>query len=236
MTAIRVLLVDDHAVVRVGLRALLGTAPDMDVVGEADDGAAAIAESARLRPDVVVMDLSMEGIDGVAATRRVVADAAAAGAATRVLVLTMHDEREYLITLLEAGARGYVVKSAAGRELIDAVRAVAAGRVYVQPAAAPVLAGGWARRAGGTDGGTDGAGAPAGGSDAAARVATLSQRERDVLALVARGYTLAQAGERLGISAKTVDTYKRRIADKAGLADRADYVRVALELGLLTPG
>ena len=226
---IRVLLVDDHAVVRVGLRALLGTAADMDVVGEAGDGAAAIAESARLTPDVVVMDLSMAGVDGVAATRRVVADAAAAGNPTRVLVLTMHDEREYLIPLLEAGARGYVVTSAAGRELLDAVRAVAAGHVYVQPAAAPVLAGGWAQRAAGPA-------ADAPGSDAAARVAGLSQRERDVLELVARGYTLAQAGERLGISAKTVDTYKRRIAEKAGLADRADYVRVALELGLLTPG
>jgi two-component system response regulator NreC len=175
------------------------------------------------------MDLSMDGMHGAEATRLVAGAAAAAGAPTRVLVLTMHDEREYLIPLLEAGARGSVVKSAAGRELLDAVRAVAAGHVYVQPAAGAVLAGVWSSRA--TPAG--GAGGP---DDTAARVAALSQRERDVLVLVARGYTLAQAGERLGISAKTVDTYKRRINEKAGLADRADYVRVALELGLLTPG
>lgn len=212
----RVLLVDDHTVVRYGMAALLAAEADLEVVGEAGDGEAALAAVERLRPDVVVMDLSMDGTDGQAATRRI---AALDEPRPAVLVLTMHAEEEYLTVMLDAGAAGYLVKSAAGRELVAAVRAVAAGGVYVRPAAAAVLAQGWRQRA------------ERGG--AADRWAQLSAREQDVLRLFAEGYTPAQIGERLFISPKTVDTYRRRINEKLGFADRSDYVRFALELGLL---
>jgi DNA-binding NarL/FixJ family response regulator len=217
---IRVLIVDDHAVVRYGLSAMLGAEADIEVVGEAGDGAEAIRLSAALRPDVVLMDLTMEGMDGAEATRRL---AAAGPDAPHVLVLTMHDEEEFLIPLLEAGARGYVVKSAAGRELLTAVREVASGAVYVRSAAARVLAEGWGRRTQ--------------KSDARRQWEQLSEREQAVVRLFAEGYTLAQIGEQLFISPKTVDTYRRRVTEKTGLADRAAYVKFALELGLLSaPG
>jgi len=215
---IRVVLADDHSVVRLGLRALLGDAPDVEVVGEARDGHEALALCERLAPDVVVMDLSMGGMDGASATREIVRRRGAEPL-PRVLVLTMHEEEEYLIPLLEAGASGYVVKDAASAELLDAVRAVAAGRVYVRPAAAHVLAHGWAQRAQ--------------RQDVRARYETLSDRERAVFLLVAQGYTPTQIGERLNISAKTADTYRRRINDKMRFSERAEYVSTALELGLL---
>ena len=217
---IRVLLADDHSVVRLGLRSLLGDAPDVEVVGEARDGHEALEACERLAPDVVVMDLSMGGMDGASATREIVRRRGGADA-PRVLVLTMHEEEEYLIPLLEAGASGYVVKDAASAELLAAVRAVAAGRVYVRPAAAHVLAKGWAERTQ--------------RQDVRARYASLSDREREVFLLVAQGYTPTQIGERLNISAKTADTYRRRINDKMRFVERAEYVSTALELGLLAP-
>ena len=215
---IRVLLADDHGVVRLGLRTLLGAAPDVEVVGEASDGREALAQAEALAPDIVVMDLSMDGMDGVAATREL-ARLRGSRPTPRVLVLTMHDEEEYLIPLLEAGASGYVVKDAASTELLDALRVVAAGRTYVRPSAAHVLAEGWTRRAQ-----QDGA---------RTRYESLSERERAVFVLIAQGYTPSQIGERLHISAKTADTYRRRINEKMGFSERADYVRHALELGLL---
>jgi DNA-binding NarL/FixJ family response regulator len=214
-TSIRVLLADDHDVVRMGLRALLGSAPGIDVVGEAADGARALELARALSPDVVIMDLSMGGMDGLAATRAITED----GLSTRVLVLTMHDEDEYLVPLLEAGAAGYVVKSVAGAELLDAVRAIAAGRSWVRPEAAPLLAQAWTRRAR--------------ADETRQRYDSLSQRERDVFLFIAQGYTTSQIGRRLFISAKTVDTYRRRVNAKLEIADRADYVRLALDLGLL---
>jgi DNA-binding NarL/FixJ family response regulator len=213
---IRVLLVDDHTVVRLGLRALLSADPAMEVVGEASDGREALEMCDRLAPDVVVMDLMMEGMDGITATREI----AARQAATRVLALTMHEEEDYLIPLLEAGASGYIVKGAASADLLDAVRAVAAGRTFVRPAAAQVLAAGWTRRAA--------------QDESRARYEALSERERDVLRLTAHGYSSAQIGEQLFISAKTVDTYRRRINEKMGFSERSEYIRLALALGLLS--
>ena len=219
---IRVLLVDDHDVVRLGLRTLLGAAPDVEVVGEAADGDAAVAQAAALAPDVVVMDLSMAGTDGVAATRELARRRAAAdGAGPQVLVLTMHNEEDYLIPLLEAGALGYVVKSAASTELLEAVRTVAAGRTFVRAEAARVLAAGWARRAA--------------VDESRASFDSLSQRERAVFLLIAQGYSSSQIGERLFISGKTADTYRRRVNDKLGVSERSEYVRLALDLGLLGP-
>lgn len=212
---IRVVLADDHTVVRAGLKAVLGTAKDIDVIGEAKDGKEAIALVDRFHPDVVVMDLSMAGMDGTAATKEIVAK----GTGTRVLILTMHPEEDYLVPLLEAGAAGYLVKSAADRELVDAVRAVAHGDVYVRPAAARVLAKNLTKKD------------PA--KTERERFDKLTQRERDVLRLVAQGYSAPEIGERLFISPKTVDTYKQRIQEKLGLAHRSDYVQFALKLGLL---
>lgn len=212
---IRVVLADDHSVVRAGLKAVLGTAKDIDVVGEARDGREAIALVDRFHPDVVVMDLSMAGMDGTTATKEIVAKKGE----TRVLILTMHPEDDYLVPLLEAGAAGYLVKSAADRELVDAVRAVASGDVYVRPTAARVLAKGLTRK---DPHQVD-----------RERFEKLTERERDVLRLTAQGYSAPEIGERLFISPKTVDTYKQRINEKLGLSHRADYVQFALRLGLL---
>jgi len=214
---IRIVLADDHAVVRAGLKAVLGTARDMVVVGEASNGIEAVALAERLTPDVVVMDLSMDQMDGTAATREIVKK----GLTARVLVLTMHSEEEYLVGLLEAGAAGYLVKSAADRELVDAVRTVARGELFVRPAAARVLARGLTRK--------DPAKAER------EKYEKLTERERDVLRLVAQGFSAPEIGERLFISPKTVDTYKQRIHEKMGLSHRAEYVQLAVRLGLLTP-
>ncbi|HEX5830275.1 MAG TPA: response regulator transcription factor [Gemmatimonadaceae bacterium] len=213
---IRVVLVDDHAIVRSGLRAVLGAAPDIEVVGEASDGRAALDVVSRTRPDVVVMDLTMSEMDGMTATREL----AARPDPPRVLVLTMHQEEEYLLPVLEAGASGYLVKSTADRELVDAVRTVARGDMFVRPAAARILAAGIRKRDE--------------HADERARFERLTEREQNVLRLVAAGYTAPEIGERLFISPKTVDTYKQRINEKLGLAHRADYVQLALKLGLLS--
>ena len=215
---IRVVLADDHAIVRSGLKAVLGAAPDIHVIGEAANGKEALALSERLQPDVVVMDLSMGEMDGIAATKAIAGDARENS--PRILVLTMHAEEEYLVPLLEAGASGYLVKSAADRDLVDAIRTVSRGELYVRPSAARVLAKGVQRK---DEHATD-----------RARFDKLTERERDVLRLVAAGYTAPEIGEKLFISPKTVDTYKQRINEKLGLAHRADYVKFALKLGLLT--
>jgi two-component system, NarL family, response regulator NreC len=160
----------------------------------------------------------MPDTDGLTATKEIVAK----GVASRVLVLTMHAEEDYLVPLIEAGAAGYLVKSAADRDLVDAVRAVAHGDVYVRPAAARVLAKNLTKK------------------DPATvdreRFEKLTQRERDVLRYVAQGYSAPEIGERLFISPKTVDTYKQRIQEKLGLAHRSDYVQLALRLGILAEG
>lgn len=212
---IRVVLVDDHDIVRTGLKAVLGTAKDIDVVGEARDGSEVLGVVQRFHPDVVVMDLTMGETDGLTATRTLMATENP----PRVLVLTMHAEDEYLVPLLEAGAAGYLVKSAASRELVDAIRAVARGDVYVRPAAARVLAQGLTRK--------DPAKAERDRYD------KLTERERDVLRLTAQGYSAPEIGSRLFISPKTVETYKQRINEKLGLTHRRDYVQFALRLGLL---
>jgi two-component system, NarL family, response regulator NreC len=213
---IRVILADDHAVVRAGMRAVLSAAKDIAIIGEAKTGREAVTMAERFQPDVVVMDLDMPDLDGVGATKEIVAK----GLTARVLVLTMHTEEEYLVPLMGAGAAGYLVKSAADRDLVDAVRAVAHGDVYVRPAAARVLALNLTKKD-----------AAAGERD---RFEKLTQRERDVLKFVAQGYSAPEIGEKLFISPKTVDTYKQRIQEKLGLAHRSDYVQLALRLGILS--
>jgi DNA-binding NarL/FixJ family response regulator len=203
-------------VVRAGLKAVLGGARDIEVIGEAKTGREAVALAERFKPDVIVMDLSMPDLDGTAATTEIVAK----GLPVKVLILTMHVEEDYLIPLMEAGAAGYLVKSAADRELIDAVRAVAHGDVYVRASAARVLAKNLTKKD------------PA--KEERDRFDKLTERERDVLKLVAQGFSAPEIGGRLFISPKTVDTYKQRIQEKLGLSHRSDYVQLALKLGLLS--
>lgn len=212
---IRVLLADDHAVVRAGLKAVLGTAKDIVVVGEARNGREAVEATMRLNPHVVVMDLSMDEMDGVSATREL----RKLNSPARVLILSMHAEDEYLVPTLDAGASGYLVKNAADRDLVDAVRLVAHGGQYLQAAAARTLAKELKRR----------------GEHQHERdqYNSLSERERDIVRFIAAGYSSPEIGEKLNISPKTVDTYKQRVGEKIGLTHRADYVRLAMRLGLL---
>lgn len=215
MSEIRVVLADDHVVLRAGLRALLEAEMGIDVVGEASTGDEAVDLARELKPTIVVMDLSMPGSGGLEATRRIVA----LGLETRVLVLTMHAEEEYLVPVLEAGASGYLTKTAADRSLIEAVRAVARGEVFLPPQATKLLLREYR--------------AASSGEAPADPLRRLSTREQEVLALTAEGYSSKEIGEKLFISPKTVDTYRARIMEKLGLNHRAELVRFALRAGLL---
>jgi two-component system, NarL family, response regulator NreC len=212
---IRVILVDDHVMVREGLRLLLRASPDISVVGEAANGLAAITVAQQVTPDIVVLDLDMPESDGMAALQEI----AKALPAVQVLILTVHAEHERLLPLLDAGARGYLTKEAASRDLVEAIRVVAAGEVYVRPAAARLLAAAVVPK-------------PI-AETAHDRFHSLSEREQTVLTLVAQGYSGAEIARRLGISSKTVDAYKHRVQEKLGLEHRTDYVRFAIEAGLL---
>jgi DNA-binding NarL/FixJ family response regulator len=214
---IRVVIADDHAVVRLGLKALLATATDIELVGEARDGEQVLHLCTSVRPDVVVMDVSMPGIGGLEAARRLVRRPDA----PKVLALTMYEEEEYLIQALEAGVSGYVVKEAAGSELLDAIRTVARGQTWVRPSAAHVLARGWVKRTA--------------QGELRQSYDSLSEREREVFRMTAEGHTATRIGEVLHLSPKTVDTYRRRVNEKLAITERADYVRIALELQILTP-
>ncbi len=214
---IRVLLVDDHTIVRAGIKALLHGSPDICVIGEASGGDEALILTKHLTPDVIVMDLHMPNGDGASTTRALRRFSPEA----RVLILSMDDEREKLVACLADGARGYLSKHVAERELAEAIRVVAAGDVYVRPAIARQLA-------------TMDAAANAHGHAPAANVDVLSERERTVFELTAAGFNGPEIGRRLGITAKTVDTYKQRITTKLGISHRTDYVRLARDLGLVT--
>jgi DNA-binding NarL/FixJ family response regulator len=215
---IRVMLVDDHTILREGLRGLLRAAPDIQVVGEASNGVEAIAMATQCAPDVVVMDLDMPGGDGATATREL----ARLGRPPRILILTMHTEEERLIPLLEGGASGFLSKDTAERELVDAIRVVASGDVFVRPTVARLLAANARPRA-----------RQSSLDEARAKLELLSGRERSVLKCIAEGYSGVEIGRMLGVTPKTVDTYKNRIGQKLGFTHRTDYVRFALRLGLI---
>lgn len=211
---IKVLLADDHAMFRSGIRALLEGETSMEVVGEAATGDEAVDKARKIRPDVLVMDLSMPDSDGLEATRRI----AALDLDVAVLVLTVHAEEEYLVPVVEAGASGYLTKTSADRELLEAIRVVARGEVYLPPQATKLLLQEY--RAAEEDGETG-------------KLHELSSREQEVLALTAEGYSSREIGEKLFISPKTVDTYRSRIMKKLGLNHRSELVRFALHVGLL---
>lgn len=214
-TTIRVLLVDDHAVLRAALRMLLQAERDIQVVGEAASGEEGIRNAEALRPDVVVMDLSMPRMGGLEATRRITA----AGLPVRVLVLTVDAEADSLVPVLKAGAAGYVAKGAPDGELVRAIRVVSRGEPFLPPGSVRLLA--ESLRAGPP---------PVPRSEP---LSLLSTRERDVLALTAQGFSSAEIGERLGLSPKTVDTYRQRLMGKLGLHRRNEVVLFALDHGLL---
>lgn len=211
---IRVLLADDHAVLRAGLKLLVNAETDMEVVGEAADADEAIRLARETRPDVAVLDLSMPGggLKAVEALPRQCPE-------TRVLVLTMHDDPAYLRSALAAGAAGYVVKQVADRELLSSVRAVHHGATIAFLSSARGARGEM--------------GAGSASAESGAGRATLSNREREVLVLLARGYTNRQIAERIQRSVKSIETYRSRLSQKLGLKGRADIVRYAFAAGLL---
>ncbi|MFQ5880503.1 MAG: response regulator [Dehalococcoidia bacterium] len=214
---IRVLLADDHAVLRAGLRALISAEPDMEVVGEANDGLEAVAGVEELAPDVVVMDISMPHLDGLEAARRI----RERGQDTRLLFLTVHAEEQYLLQALKVGACGYVVKSSADTDLLEAIRAAYRGGVFLYPSTVRTLLGDYMRE---VEAGR--------ANDSYER---LTEREREVLKLTAEGYSNHEIADKLVLSAKTVDTYRQRIMDKLGLSHRSELVRYAVQRGLLRP-
>ncbi len=223
---IRILLADDHAVLRAGLRLLLNAQPDMTVVGEAETAEQTVALDARLQPDVVLIDLTLPAgsgdpdvsLAGLDAIRRIKSSRPQA----RLLVLTMHDDEGYLRAALEAGAVGYVLKRAADSELLSAIRAVHQGGTYLHPAHTRALLENVLDRQ-----------RPS-GAEGQERMEPLSPREQEVLRLVALGYTNAQIAGQLFLSVKTIETYRARGMDKLGLTGRAALVRYAQEKGWLS--
>lgn len=211
---IRILLVDDHPVLRGGLEALLALEPDMEVVGEASTGEEGVDKVRTQRPDVVVMDLAMPGIGGLEATRRI----AQLGTPAKVLVLTSQAEEEFLLPVLEAGGSGYVRKTSADEDLIRAIRAVARDEVFLYPSATKLLLRQYKM---------------AEEKGEASPIEILSEREREVLTLTAEGYSSGEIGKKLFLSPKTVDTYRARLMQKLGLSHRSELVRLALQTGLL---
>ncbi len=214
MSELRILLAEDHEVVRAGLRSLVDATPGMRVVGEAGTGAEAVEQARSLRPDVGLMDVSLPVLDGAAATAQIVRDCPD----VHVVALTAHEDRAHVTRLLQAGAAGYLVKRAAVDELVRAIRTVAAGGTYVDPGLAATLL----RHPPRDDAPTA---EPSGDP--------LSAREEEVLRRIAWGQSNKAIAGALGISVKTVETYKSRIGDKLGLRSRTDMVRYALRQGWL---
>ncbi|MBB6671763.1 response regulator transcription factor [Cohnella nanjingensis] len=213
---VRILVVDDHAVVRSGLQLLLDGKMGMTVVGEAADGDEALARAAELLPDVVLMDLSMpHGKDGLTATaelKKLLPDAA-------VLVLTMHDDEGYLFRAIQAGASGYILKSAPHEELLSAIRHIAEGQAYLSPAATKRLMSDYLDKMR--------------GGELVGTYESLSEREKEILAKVAQGYANREIAEQLFISVKTVETHKSNLMEKLNLRTRPDLVKFAMKKGLL---
>lgn len=215
MSRIAVMIVDDHAMVRKGLRMLIEAHSDMQVVGEAGTLPDAIDMATRVSPQIITLDLSMPGPSGVASVERL--RSAAPGA--RIIVVTMHDDPAYVRAAMAMGASGYVNKSAADTELIAAVRAVSRGRVFIDVSDAATL---------------ESILSPEAATAGKTPVESLSPREREVLQQVARGFTNQQIADEVGLSVKTIESYRARLMKKLGLKERSDLVRLAIEMGLIT--
>ncbi len=212
---IRILLADDHTILRAGLRMMLNAQPDFEVVGEAQDGRQAIQEAQKLQPDVILMDITMPDMNGIEATRQI----KKLLPETKVLVLTMHEHDEYVFQALRAGASGYMLKEAADTDLISALRVIQNGQFYLSPTAQSVMVGDYLQRVR--------------TGEEKDSYSSLTEREREILKLVAEGYTNNQIAERLIISPKTVDTHRTHVMDKLNLHSRAELVKYAMRRGLL---
>jgi DNA-binding NarL/FixJ family response regulator len=212
--ALRILLADDHGIVRQGLKLLIDSEPDMEIVGEASDGNDVVRQAATLRPDVVIMDISMPGMNGLTATRTL----KNLQHDTNILALTRHEDQTHLEELLRAGASGYVLKQSAPGGLLKAIRAVAAGGLYIDPAMTPAVADGLLMRS-------------ARISDETQKA--ISEREAEVLRLIAIGHTNKEIATRLRISVKTVEVHKANAMRKLGLRGRVDVIRYGVLQGWL---
>src|SRR5580658_9179084 len=215
---IRVMIADDHAILRAGLRMLVDAQADMEVVAEAPDGEKAVQTARETAPDVVLLDLTMPRVGGMKALQQM----AQVCGQCRVVILTMHDDPAYLRSALAAGAAGYLLKRAVDAELIAAIRAVHRGGIFVDPRLASILVQDVLAKKGTKAG-------------PAQPINILSDRELQVLKLVARGYSSAQIAKQIAVGVKTVETYRSRFAEKLGLRTRSDVIRFAVQMGLLTP-
>jgi two-component system, NarL family, response regulator NreC len=212
------MVADDHAILRSGLRLLVNAQADMEVVSEAPDGELAVRAARETRPDVALMDLTMPGTGGMRALQEIVRDCPK----TRVLVLTMHDDPAYLRSVLSVGASGYVLKRSVDAELLTAIRAVHRGGTFVDPGLANVLVQDVLAKRGGK-------------ARSKRPVNILSEREQQVLKLVAQGYSSKQIAGQILVGVKSVETYRSRLAEKLGLRTRSEVIRFAVQMGLLTP-
>ena len=212
-----ILLVDDHKIIRDGLSALIGEQPDMEVVGGAENGREAVRVVQNLRPDVVIMDISMPDLNGIDAARQVLA----VSPSTKVIALSMYSDRRYVEGMFSAGVSGYLVKSCAFGELVQAIVSVVSGKAYLSPNIADIVIRGYAEKLTG----------PVVGA-ASVPEKRLSVREREVLQLVAEGYSSEQVAAKLYISIKTVSTHRRHIMEKLNLNNIADLIKYALREGL----
>ncbi len=210
--SITVFLVDDHTIVRDGLRYLLEAQKNIRVVGEAPDGREAIRKVKRLRPDIVIMDILMAGLNGIEAAGQICRECPA----TRVIMLSMQSSSESIVRALKAGASGYLLKESAGRELVNAIHEVHAGRRYLSPKVSEQVIGACLNRA----------------EEMRDPLATLSRREREVLQLVVEGRTSAEIADTLFLSVKTVETYRRRLMQKLGIRDIPALIKFAIQHGL----
>jgi DNA-binding NarL/FixJ family response regulator len=212
---IRILIADDHGLIRAGLRALLEDVPDMEVVGEAGDGLAVLRLAAELQPDIVLMDISMPGLNGIEATRRL----GEISPQARVLALTVHEEEGMLREMIRAGAYGYIIKRAVESELINAIHVIAQGNMYIDPTMTKALLKDLSPHAAPEHPATE----------------TLTHREMDVLRLLAHGYTNRQIADELNISTRTVEGHRSNLVSKLGFSGRVELMNYAEELGLLGP-
>jgi two-component system response regulator NreC len=215
---IRVMIVDDHAILRAGLKMLVNAQPDMEVVSEAPDGEKAVQGARETRPDVALLDLTMPRVGGMRALQELARNTGE----TRVLVLTMHDDPAYLRSALAAGASGYLLKRAVDAELLAAIRAVHRGGTYVDPRLADVLVQDLLTKRDTAKG-------------SKRSVSILSDRELQVLRLVAQGYSSTEIAKQIFVGVKSVETYRSRFAEKLGLRTRSDVISFAVRMGLLTP-
>ena len=226
MDSIRILLVDDHEVVRAGLKSYLETQPGLEVVGEAGDGFYAIELAQRIQPDIVVMDISMPGMDGMEATRRLRNRLPL----VKVLALTVHEGKEYFFEMLACGAAGYLTKQSAAEELVDAIRRVAAGEVYLQPALARWLLEDYQRLANEVRGTAANSLSP---DPEAVSLDMLTPRELQVLERIAGGLSAPEIGQDLGISHKTVARHRERMMKKLNIHSCVELTRFAIKTGLV---